>query len=821
MAKLVCRAGPDAGHEYPLEDKRTSFGRQGSCNHQIKDPKASREHFVIERTGDLYSIFDRKSRNGTRVNDRRISEHLLTDHDVVTVGRCEYVFVLGPEDKRLSDLITKYELGERVGSGGMGIVFSAKQRSMDRDVALKILAPKFCNKQRFIDQFIREARSAGALNHPNIIQVHDVGTENGVHYFSMEMVLGDTCLALLKQNGPFPADQAGEIIRQTAKALEYAHNQRIIHRDIKPENIMLTRTGAVKLADLGISKTFDELESEKDQRVVGTPHYIAPEAASGKKFDHRVDIYSLGATFFHLVTGETPFKGSKPNEILRAHVNDPVPDPKAIVPSLPAEVAAMIQRMMAKKPEERYGSAEELAQEIERLQSTGVLQMGAENGNETMLLRNLASGNSARNISPTTRGTINASKNMETGTGATRPQPPARSRKSSNRVLAFVLILVLLGAALVAAAKFAGNPAGLLSDPPTDTASAIGDDSDVPAGDEADEEEGGSEAETGTVTSDDRNRETEQYAQITKLLKDLERATTPADIERVKRNAAALREQAASKAIKAELVSLDTQIEIRLQEILRATAKEDFARLKPEIQELLDAHHYDQAEKRLQAYQTQHGSHAAHEAELLARDIEQRRASFLSTFERRLRILETRKDLSGLRELRKSLPPSLLESDLAKQVNQAIAGLVTETLEAERAVLHEMQNAVEEWRFQAFDQLYREEAEDFGTATRQEADELKALNESLRQLVQDLDDAVRPRWLYRGTIDTQDNPYLGGAEERGLILKLTTGGEVTVTWKRLDRETLEEILTEALEEDAEQHLETLQALGQLQQNGDE
>ena len=168
---------------------------------------------------------------------------------------------------------------EKIGEGGMGIVYKARQKSMERIVALKILAPKFSSRARFVEQFIKEARAARCLNHPNIIQVHDVASENGVHYFSMEYIDGPTAMGMLRQEGRLPPSLACEIIRQTAKALNYAHENRIIHRDIKPENIMLTSTSAVKLADLGISKTFDEAEAEgKAKRIANLLHGARSES---------------------------------------------------------------------------------------------------------------------------------------------------------------------------------------------------------------------------------------------------------------------------------------------------------------------------------------------------------------------------------------------------------------------------------------------------------------------------------------------------------------------------------------------------------------
>src|ERR1043165_1017833 len=201
MAKLVCQTGPKAGHEYPLTKDVTVMGRQSSCDVQILDNMSSRAHCQIRRDGKLYSLVDLGSRNGSHLNDKKVSERQLAFGDRVRIGEAEYKFVKEPGDVELKDLLSKYEVQEKIGEGGMGIVYKANQKSMNRIVALKILSPKYSAKQRFVDQFIKEARAAGALNHPNIIQVHDVGTENDIHYFSMEFVEGATCMQVLREEG--------------------------------------------------------------------------------------------------------------------------------------------------------------------------------------------------------------------------------------------------------------------------------------------------------------------------------------------------------------------------------------------------------------------------------------------------------------------------------------------------------------------------------------------------------------------------------------------------------------------------------------------
>ncbi len=314
MAKLVLRSGPNMGAEYPIKDARFNMGRRSQSDVPVADAKASREHAVIvEVDGALY-VQD-LSRNGTSLNDQPASKEEpgspLKFGDKIKIGDTVYELVDEKAEPIAID-IPGYTILEKVGSGGMGAVFKARQLSMDRVVALKVLNERYSNNAEFVDRFIREARAAGKLNHPNVIHVHDISRANGRHYFSMEFIDGPSVRELLKKEKRIEVNKALDIVMQAAKALEFAHENRIVHRDIKPDNLMLTREGIVKIADLGIAKTFEEGggPGEKGQRgILGTPHYMAPEQALGKAIDHRADVYSLGATFYHMLTGQTPFSG--------------------------------------------------------------------------------------------------------------------------------------------------------------------------------------------------------------------------------------------------------------------------------------------------------------------------------------------------------------------------------------------------------------------------------------------------------------------------------------------------------------------------------
>ncbi len=377
MAKLVLRTGAQAGTEYPIKDANFTMGRRSQSNVPVGDAKSSREHAIIHDQGGALYLQD-LSRNGTLLNGKPASKiapgTLLKFGDKITIGDTDYELVDEKSEPIAID-IPGYSIIEKVGFGGMGVVYKAKQLSMDRIVALKVLNERFSNNAEFVDRFIREARAAGKLNHPNVIHVHDISRANGRHYFSMEFIDGPSVRELLRKEKRIEVNKALDIALQSAKALEFAHDNRIVHRDIKPDNLMLTREGIVKIADLGIAKTFEDGGSSgsREQRgVLGTPHYMAPEQAMGKAIDHRVDIYSLGATFYHMITGHTPFSGGSAQEILKAHVQASLAPIQDLNKDVPDPVCFVIERMMAKLPEKRYQNMSRLIEDIERIQNGNV-----------------------------------------------------------------------------------------------------------------------------------------------------------------------------------------------------------------------------------------------------------------------------------------------------------------------------------------------------------------------------------------------------------------------------------------------------------------
>ena len=455
MAKLVLRTGANAGTEYPIKDAKFTMGRRSQSDVPVGDVKCSREHAQIVDQGGVLYLQD-LSRNGTMLNEKPALKtepgSPMKFGDKVKIGDTVYELIDEKSEPVAID-IPGYTIMEKVGAGGMGSVYKAKQISMDRIVALKVLNERYSNNAEFVDRFIREARAAGKLNHPNVIHVHDISRANGRHYFSMEFIDGPSVRELLKKDKRIEVNKALDIVMQAAKALEFAHENRIVHRDIKPDNLMLTREGIVKIADLGIAKTFEEGGisgvGQKDRGVLGTPHYMAPEQAMGKAIDHRADIYSLGATFYHMITGSTPFSGASAQDILKAHVQTSLSPIQDLNDKVPDPVCFVIERMMAKLPEKRYQNMSRLIEDIERIQSGQVKGIERIAATDSSVLRTVKAPGSA--------GSQRERPADVVGSRTTRPRPRGRREISSEAdtgghvpvqkmVSAAVWIILLLGA---------------------------------------------------------------------------------------------------------------------------------------------------------------------------------------------------------------------------------------------------------------------------------------------------------------------------------------------------------------------------------------
>jgi len=293
------------------------------------------------------------------------------------------------EEKPASRVLGGFEVLDLIGRGGMGSVYLARQISMDRLVALKILPPNLAKDSTFLDRFYREARSSAMLNSPHIVRGIDVGQAEGYHYFAMEYVEGPVLAETLKERGKLSERDALRVVLQVGTALEHAHDRGLVHRDVKPANIIFSaKERVVKLADLGLAKGYVERGGEhtKTGDLVGTPYYMAPELVRGEVVaDIRCDIYSLGATFYHMVTGRPPFEGRSPAEILVKHLNEPLTPPDQVNLLLATGTCEIIEKMMAKDPRDRYQTPHDVVMDVRRVLA-GRAPMLASSGRETELL---------------------------------------------------------------------------------------------------------------------------------------------------------------------------------------------------------------------------------------------------------------------------------------------------------------------------------------------------------------------------------------------------------------------------------------------------
>jgi hypothetical protein len=250
----------------------------------------------------------------------------------------------------------RYEILERIGAGGMGVVYRARDRRLGRDVALKRLSEQLIDHPKAVRYFLREARAIAALNHPNIVTLYDVDEQDGVPFLTMELLEGRNLAQIVSARGPFSSADTARLGAQAAAGLACAHRQGIVHRDVKSANLFLTRARVVKVMDFGLAKMAEELR--RSGTVLGTPQYMAPEQAMGRGADHRVDLYALGVTLFQLVTASWPYQEGDP---ARHDPSAPPPDPRGRRPDVLGSLAELILACLAKEPEKRPGSADEVA----------------------------------------------------------------------------------------------------------------------------------------------------------------------------------------------------------------------------------------------------------------------------------------------------------------------------------------------------------------------------------------------------------------------------------------------------------------------------
>jgi serine/threonine protein kinase len=288
----------------------------------------------------------------------------------ITKSQAKRLIIHIKQNKSAVQQIPGYKILGKIGAGAMAFVYKAQQISLKRTVAIKLLPQRFSENPEYVRRFYKEGQAAGKLHHNNIVQAIDVGESGGYHYFVMEFVEGKTISDDLVAGQVYSEQDALDIIIQVAQALEHAHSVELVHRDVKPKNIMITSEGIAKLADMGLARETTDIEAAESEKgkAYGTPYYIAPEQIRGAiDIDGRADIYGLGATFYHMVTGRVPFMADDSAGIMKKHLRERLIPPDHINTSLSAGLSEVIEIMMAKDRDDRYKNAKELLIDLEAL----------------------------------------------------------------------------------------------------------------------------------------------------------------------------------------------------------------------------------------------------------------------------------------------------------------------------------------------------------------------------------------------------------------------------------------------------------------------
>ena len=298
-------------------------------------------------------------------NQHSLSDLLVTN-GIVTRRQIDRL-IPDVEERRSPHQIPGYQIMEKLGAGAMATVYKARQLSLDRVVAIKVLPKKYSNNTQFIERFYAEGKAAAKLNHPHIVQAIDVGKAGETHYFVMEFVEGETVFEHMTEHGCYSEERALEIALEVGRALRHAHKAGFIHRDIKPKNIMLTLDGVTKLADMGLARAVSDREAAEAEagKAFGTPYYISPEQIRGElDVDLRADIYGLGATLYHMVTGKVPFDGPNPSAVMHKHLKAELVPPDHINDKLTTGISEVIEVAMAKDRDKRYHATADLIEDL-------------------------------------------------------------------------------------------------------------------------------------------------------------------------------------------------------------------------------------------------------------------------------------------------------------------------------------------------------------------------------------------------------------------------------------------------------------------------
>lgn len=347
----------------------------------------------------------------------------------------------------------RYELLEKIGDGGMAVVYKGKDRLLNRFIAIKILRPEFTKDASFVENFKRESQAAAGLSHPNIVSVYDVGKEGNINYIVMELVEGKNLSTIIAEEAPLDYRRVIDLTRQVASALRIAHKNKIIHRDVKPHNIMVTSDGVAKLADFGIAKAVNDATLSTNSKVIGSVHYFSPEQARGNYVDERSDIYSLGIVMYEMLTGRVPFDGDNPVSIALKHINEEIVPPHEYVDGIPPALERAVLKATNKFQTNRFNSADELIEELDNIEFvTKVVgnSIFAEASNEVARKRSDLEDPSEDEELLSNRKGKKAKKNKKQGNSS-------RKKKIIRIALALAAILLIALGVAFATGKFSGK----------------------------------------------------------------------------------------------------------------------------------------------------------------------------------------------------------------------------------------------------------------------------------------------------------------------------------------------------------------------------
>lgn len=329
----------------------------------------------------------------------------------------------------------RYELLEKIGDGGMAVVYKARCRLLNRYVAVKILKPEFVNDAKFLENFRKESHAAASLSHPNIVNVYDVGKEGNINYIVMELVTGKPLSEIIKEEAPMDYKRVVDLTRQIALGLSVAHKHNIIHRDVKPHNILVTEEGVAKITDFGIAKAVKTttIVNQTAEAIMGSVHYFSPEQARGGYVDEKSDIYSLGIVMYEMLTGKVPFDGDNPVSVALKHINEEMVPPSALVGGIPPRIEQIVMKATSKIQSARFATADEMIKELDNIEFVSRIV-----------------GNSS--LHGWNQETANVDKEMNQNDNGPEPvDGQAKDKKKKKMILIFSIVALLLIAGFVAA----------------------------------------------------------------------------------------------------------------------------------------------------------------------------------------------------------------------------------------------------------------------------------------------------------------------------------------------------------------------------------